>query len=106
MSYKQKRLEEFDEKFRDVHFATGEPVDIITCDVKASDIKNFISDTIDEVESKQLQPIDEGELHKMICGDVPWSIDDCEQANKIVKAISSKFGTKKELYKQLSQRSE
>lgn len=36
--------------------------------------------------------VNETKLHNVICGDVPWSIDDCEQASQITKAIISQLG--------------
>lgn len=31
------------------------------------------------------------EIHNMICGDVPHSIDDCEHASEIVKALTKEY---------------
>jgi len=54
--------------------------------------KFFIEPKFDVVKIDRLvkivnEYIDEVPIHTCICGDVSWSIDDCEQADKIVKAI-------------------
>jgi len=62
-------------------------------DYPAMDILQLVKDAGYTRAEQKLVPIDKVVLHNLICGDVPHSIDDCEQANAIVETIYAKFGT-------------